>query len=70
MLSNINISNLENSNNESSIYSDACENSIQLEQEYKKLQELELNKQKKEDVKNSINENNDLMLIKLRILKY
>ena len=69
MLSNINISNLENSNNESSIYSDACENSIQLEQEYKKLQELELNKQKKEDVKNSINENNDINVNKIENFK-
>ena len=51
MLANINISNLEISNNESSIYSDACENSIQLEEEYKKFHDLELNKQKKRLIK-------------------
>ena len=67
MLANINISNLEISNNESSIYSDACENSIQLEEEYKKFHDLELNKQKKETDKN-INENNDIKYNKIENL--
>ena len=61
MLSNINISNLENSNCNSSIYSDACENSFQLEQQYKKNHELEDNKINNNinNLKN-INENNDI----------
>ena len=37
MLSNINISNLENSFSKTSIYSDACENSFQVEQQYIKM---------------------------------
>ena len=66
MLSNINISNLENSKDNSSIYTDACENSIQLEQVYLKNHEIESNnnnlniddeKNKKENENNDININ-------------
>ena len=55
MLSNINISNLENSFSKTSIYSDACENSFQVEQQYIKIH-------KSDNINNneikSLNENN------------
>ena len=58
MLSNINISNLENSVTNSSIYSDACENSIQLEQLYEKKHEFEFDNK---NIKNINDKNNDII---------
>ena len=58
MLSKINISNLDNSVTESevSIYSDACQNTMELEEHYKKMNELkshEIKNNKKEKENNS-----------------
>ena len=67
MLSNINISNLENSKSDSSIYYDACENSIQLEQEYNKKHGLNPNKSNV-----NINENNNINVnqsVKINLVK-
>ena len=68
MLSNINISNLENSKTDSSVYSDACENSIQLEEEYNKKHELQSNKSN-----NNIKENNNIDVnqsVKIKLDKF
>ena len=66
MLSNINISNLENSFSKTSIYSDACENSFQVEQQYIKIH-------KSDNVNNneikSLNENNFVNVNKSEELK-
>ena len=59
MLSNINISNLENSVTDSSVYSDACENSIQLEQLYEKKHEFEFDNK---NIKNINDKNNDIII--------
>ena len=75
MLSNINISNLENSFSKTSIYSDACENSFQVEQQYIKIHKSDninnneikslnennfVNKSEELKLLNKIFENNDL----------
>ena len=61
MLSNINISNLDNSVSKTSVYSDAFENSFQVEQQYLKNHKSEIDKSENikdfEDIK-SLNENN------------
>ena len=61
MLSNINISNLDNSVSKTSVYSDAFENSIQVEQQYLKNHKSEIDKSENikdfKDIK-SLNENN------------
>ena len=66
MLSNINISNLENSFSKTSIYSDACENSFQVEQQYIKIH-------KSDNINNneikSLNENNFVNVNKSEELK-
>ena len=66
MLSNINISNLVNSLSKTSIYSDACENSFQVEQQYIKIH-------KSDNINNneikSLNENNFVNVNKSEELK-
>ena len=61
MLSNINISNLDNSVSKTSVYSDAFENSFQVEQQYLKNHKSEIDKSENikdfKDIK-SLNENN------------
>ena len=61
MLSNINISNLDNSISKTSVYSDAFENSFEVEQQYLKNHKSEIDKSENikdfKDIK-SLNENN------------
>ena len=66
MLSNINISNLENSFSKTSIYSDACENSFQVEQQYIKIHKSDNINNK--EIK-SLNENNFVNVNKSEELK-
>ena len=65
MLSKINISNLENSISNSSIYSDACQNTIELEEHYQKMntlknmqEKIKISNKKEEQNNNDFNENN------------